>query len=132
MSITEIDSSASKDSRRLQLVADAINNQECLVAEQGSIVAGFAMFSRCFFDNMFLKLMVVREECRRRGIATALISHIQRISPTTKLFTSTNRSNRIAQELFLRCGFEESGFIDNLDNNDPEIVYLKRIKRPVK
>jgi GNAT superfamily N-acetyltransferase len=88
------------------------------------------MFSRCFFDNMFLELVMVQEGFRRRGIATALIGHVQRIAGTPKLFSSTNRSNQAAHELFHHCGFEESGYIGNLDPNDPEIVYFKRIDRP--
>lgn len=131
-SLMTIDPLAAPQSRRFHLIQHAINDQRCLVAEGGQQLVGFALFNRRFYDNMFLELVVVREENRRCGVATALINHVQRISTTQKLFTSTNRSNRAAQELFVSCGFEESGYIGNLDPGDPEIVYFKRIVPPNK
>ena len=32
------------------------------------------------------------------------------------------------QALFAKVGFEQTGMIDNLDPNDPEIVYYKAVK----
>jgi ribosomal protein S18 acetylase RimI-like enzyme len=131
-SLTAVDSLASPASRRLRLLERAIENQQCLVAEFNSEVAGYAQFSRCFYDNMFIELVIIRSGCRRKGIASALIKHIERITSSDKLFSSTNRSNRAAQEFLHHCGFIETGYIDNLDHNDPEIVYFKRIERPGK
>jgi GNAT superfamily N-acetyltransferase len=127
-----VDSLATPDSRRLRLLERAIDNQQCLVAELDSEVVGFAQFSRCFFDNMFVELLVTRSDRRRRGVARALMRHVERICPTRKLFSSTNRSNQAAHELFHHCGFVETGYIDNLDESDPEIVYFKEIDRPGK
>jgi hypothetical protein len=47
------------------------------------------------------------------------------ISPTMKIFSSTNKSNRRMQEIFKANGFIQSGFIENLDEGDPEIIYFK-------
>ena len=131
-SLSDVDSQVGPDTRRLRLLERAIDNQQCLVAEYQSSVAGYAQFSRCFYDNVFIELVVIKAECRRKGIASALIRHIERLTPSPKLFTSTNRSNRETQELFHHCGFVETGYIDNLDHKDPEIVYFKRIERPGK
>lgn len=131
-SITRVDSLASPNSRRLRLLERAIDYQQCLVAEFHTEVAGYAQFSRCFYDNMFIELVIIRPDCRRSGIGSALVRHIERIISSDKLFSSTNRSNRAAQEFFHHCGFVETGYIDNLDHNDPEIVYFKRIERPEK
>jgi N-acetylglutamate synthase-like GNAT family acetyltransferase len=131
-SLTTVDSLATVGSRRHHLLERAIENQQCLVAEFDSEVSGYAQFSRCFYDNMFLELVIIRANCRRKRIASALVKHVERITPTSKLFSSTNRSNRAAQEFLHHCGFVETGYIDNLDNNDPEIIYFKQIERPVK
>lgn len=44
--------------------------------------------------------------------------------PQPKLFTSTNRSNLPMRALLLKAGFIESGYIENLDENDPELVFF--------
>jgi hypothetical protein len=35
-------------------------------------------------------------------------------------------SNTIMQELFEKLGYIRSGYIENLDEGDPEIIYFKR------
>lgn len=49
---------------------------------------------------------------------------------TAKLFTSTNESNVAMQRLCDRLGYVRSGFIENLDERDPEVVYFKVNGRP--
>jgi RimJ/RimL family protein N-acetyltransferase len=56
-----------------------------------------------------------------------LLRYLVSICQTPKLFSSTNQSNRPMQALFAKVGFEQSGRIDNLDPNDPEIVYYKAV-----
>ena len=46
---------------------------------------------------------------------------------TAKLFTSTNQSNLGMQALLVRLGYEPSGIVHNLDEDDPELIYVKRI-----
>ncbi|WHY21859.1 hypothetical protein QNH28_13105 [Paenibacillus sp. G2S3] len=65
---------------------------------------------------------------RRLGIAGALIRYIEEHSPTPKLFTSTNESNTIMQQVCLSLGFVRSGIIENLDDGDPEWVYFKQVR----
>ena len=45
-----------------------------------------------------------------------------------KLFASTNASNTASQALMTKAGFVPSGQIDNLDEGDPERVYVKFIR----
>lgn len=44
-------------------------------------------------------------------------------SKTQKIFTSTNQSNTATQQLLIKAGFIPSGYIENLDDNDPELIY---------
>jgi hypothetical protein len=55
--------------------------------------------------------------------------HLERICPSEKLFTSTNESNMPMQRLCEKLGFVRSGWIDNLDDGDPEIIFFKRLAR---
>ena len=78
-----------------------------------------------FFGRAFVELLIVHPACRRRGVASALMRHLEAICPGDRLFTSTNRSNAAMQRLCDSLGFQHSGVIENLDDGDPEIVYVK-------
>ena len=52
--------------------------------------------------------------------------HIESLLVEEKLFTSTNASNTPMQALCERLGFVRSGYVANLDEGDPEIIYFKR------
>jgi hypothetical protein len=44
---------------------------------------------------------------------------------TPKVFTSTNQSNTPMQGLLGKCGFSPSGVIENLDEGDPELLFMR-------
>jgi ribosomal protein S18 acetylase RimI-like enzyme len=114
------------DSRR-DFLADAVSAGHCLAARMGDTLAGFGILEQTFYRQGFIGLLIVHPDYRRRGVATALISHIESICPTEKLFTSANESNAIAQKTYEALGFIRSGYIENLDEGDPEIIYFKRL-----
>ena len=100
---------------------------ETLVAWREGEVVGFAVFDRSFFEQPFISLLYVEPANRRAGVASAIVRHVESICPGEKLFTSTNESNAPMHALCAALGFERSGWIGNLDEGDPEIVYVKRI-----
>jgi ribosomal protein S18 acetylase RimI-like enzyme len=100
---------------------------ECLVAREGDDVVGFAVVNRSFFAQPFIVLLIVHPDQRRRGIASALIRHVECTSAGPKLFTSTNRSNVAMQAVLRSLGFVPSGVVENLEENDPELIFFKRI-----
>jgi len=114
---------------RAKTLREWITRRECLVARahDGNIV-GFAVANCSFFAQSFIVLLVVHENHRRRGGASALIRSIEARSPTPKLFTSTNESNAAMQVVCESLGFVRSGVIENLDEGDPEIIYFKRLR----
>jgi ribosomal protein S18 acetylase RimI-like enzyme len=114
---------------RAEYLTEAIRKRECYIAREGWDVLGFAVLTQEFFGEHFIELLVVHPDQRRRGVASALIRHIEQIVPTEKLFTSTNESNAPMQALCETLGFVKSGWIDNLDDGDPEVIYFKRLKR---
>ena len=106
----------------------AMTRRRALVAREGENKLGFAVVSQRFFDHPFIELLVSHPDSRRRGVATALLNYIEKTLPGDKLFTSTNQSNTIMQALLEKAGYVRSGWIENLDEGDPEIVYFKRLE----
>jgi GNAT superfamily N-acetyltransferase len=78
-----------------------------------------------FFDQPFIALVVVKESARRRGIAAAIMRALESQCRGGKLFTSTNASNAPMQGVLAQLGFIRSGQIDNLDDGDPELIFVK-------
>jgi ribosomal protein S18 acetylase RimI-like enzyme len=112
---------------RAEFLTEAIRKRECYVAREGWDILGFAVLTQAFFGQYFIELIIVHPDQRRRGIAAGLMRHLERIVPSPKLFTSTNESNTPMQALCEKLGFVKSGWIDNLDDGDPEIIYFKRL-----
>jgi ribosomal protein S18 acetylase RimI-like enzyme len=126
-SIWALDRMVLGNSCRQDFLANAVRAGQCLIAQIGDTMVGFGVLEQSFYGHGFISLLIVHPNHRRRGIATTLIRHIESTCPTEKLFTSTNESNFIAQGLFEALGFVRSGYIENLDEGDPEIIYFKRL-----
>jgi RimJ/RimL family protein N-acetyltransferase len=99
-----------------------------LVADLDGRIVGFAVVGR-FFEYDFLELLFVGPDYRQRGIATQLIRATEAVAMTGKLFTSTNDSNEAMKGLCEKLRFIRSGVLDGLDENDPEVFYVKLLRR---
>lgn len=126
--ITTIDSKVIGNNSRRTKIEQYIQQEQCIVAVHNGIAVGFAYYDTSFFDCCFIQLMIVDPDFRRLGAAKALIQYIEEHSPTAKLFTSTNESNTIMQQVCLSHGFVRSGSIENLDEGDPEWIYYKLVR----
>lgn len=115
-------------SSRHEYLSQAITNGKCFVALDKETIAGFIIYDITFYGNAFIRLLIVSPDFRRKGAATALIWHVEAICPTEKLFTSTNESNDAMKFLCESLGYIKSGWIENLDEDDPEVVYFKRLR----
>jgi GNAT superfamily N-acetyltransferase len=126
-SIIELDPIARQERGRRTFIANAVAAGQCRVAVQAEdalAVIGYGILNKSFFENDFVPLIVVKASARRRGVATAIMTTL--VSQCTgKTFTSTNTSNIAMRQLLTRLGFVESGHIENLDDNDPELVFVK-------
>jgi len=97
------------------------------VLVQDRQVIGIGILEYNFFEQGFISLLYVSPEVRRSGAGRMLLQYLVSVCETPKLFSSTNQSNAPMQALFRQVGFAPSGIIQNLDPNDPEIVYYKSV-----
>jgi GNAT superfamily N-acetyltransferase len=117
------------DPARRDRIDAAIARGDCWTAELDGRLAGYAIVSRHFFDRDFLELLFVAAPARHRGLGASLLSAIERAVDGDRLFTSTNESNAAMRALLAKSGYVESGRIDNLDDGDPEMVFVKFLSR---
>ena len=126
-SIVACDDRAQSHPSRLRTLETWVKRGECFVARCGEALNGFVVLEYGFFDQGFIQLVCVKPSRRREGLGLQLLAAAEKECQTSKLFTSTNASNVAARLLFERAGFVPSGKIENLDADDPELVYVKRL-----
>ncbi|NHZ39736.1 GNAT family N-acetyltransferase [Massilia sp. CCM 8693] len=124
--LVALDTVAASDPGRCVQIRQWIDNRTCYVAHTGDAVGAYGVLAYHFFGNGFIEMVMVGERFRRQGLGMALVRYFQACCTTPKLFASTNLSNQRMQELLKTAGFRTSGLIDNLDDNDPEIVFFSR------
>lgn len=126
--IIDIDYETVGHRERTEYIKEAIVNKTCLVAKEDSNIIGFLIYNSNFFEQCFICLIIVCKEYRKKGIGSLLLINFEKFALTEKIFSSTNKSNEIMQEVFRKNGYVSSGYIDNLDEGDPEIIFFKRIE----
>jgi ribosomal protein S18 acetylase RimI-like enzyme len=129
-SLREIDRSVIGNQTRFKFLESSVSNGNCLLAKLANVPAGFAIYDQgSFFDQTFIWLLVTSPQFRRRGVASSLILEIMHLCKTRKLFTSTNQSNKAMQGVMKKLRFKRCGKVSDLDPGDPEIFYVKRLRR---
>lgn len=123
--ICALDETVHQGASRRRFIGEAFAHGPVAVARVDGAVRGFVIFDESFFDQFFVRLLIVHLDFRRRGLATALMRAAELDCQGAKIFTSTNQSNLPMQRLCDRLGFVKSGFVENLDEGDPELIYVK-------
>lgn len=123
--IVKIDKEVTGNDSRREYIKEAVEAEQCIVVKNEVSIVGFLIYDTHFFDCSFISLVMVSTPQRRKGYATALLEYFIKLSPTQKIFSSTNKSNKKMQEVFIANGFVQSGVIENLDEGDPEIIYFR-------
>ncbi|MFG6105290.1 GNAT family N-acetyltransferase [Leptothoe sp. EHU-05/26/07-4] len=126
--IISFDHVAASEPARVQFIHDQIESSACYVAVIDAKVVAYAVLNYKFYDNGWIEMLYVHPQFRRQGIGSTLIRHLINACRTPKLFTSTNQSNVPMQRLLATLEFDRSGFIENLDEGDRELMYFKRLR----
>lgn len=100
-----------------------------LVAVTAGQIAGYIEMAPIFFHREFVSLLNVHPAHRRLGVATALMKAAESRCRGGQLFTSTNLSNRPMQGLLAKMEYRVCGFVAELDEGDPELIFGKRLHR---
>ena len=110
-------------------ITQSVKAGQCQAALMDGKVVGFAILgTSLLFHQEFMELLIVHPAHWRQGVGTALIQKLEKLCITNKFFTSTNESNVRAQKTYGANGFVRSGYIENLDEGDPEIIYFKHLR----
>ena len=115
----------SRPPRRLEAIRTAVVSGDCAVACEGEDLVAFATLEYNFFDEGFVSLLWVKPHARRQGIGTGLMQALRERCATRRLFTSTNLSNRPMQALLQKLGYRLTGTVHDLDEGDPELLYVR-------
>lgn len=124
-----LDTIAAQEQQRREAIGGWIEQNVCFVARYEGKIAGYGVLHYHFFGCGFIELLMVAPALRGQGIGSSLLAALQQQCRTEKLFTSVNASNTGMQALLLRQGFVLSGQVDNLDDDDPELFYFRRLNR---
>ena len=98
-----------------------------MVVEEAGEVVGVLAYRTDWFQCTFVSLVGVRDDVRRRGTARALFKMVEDISPSPRLFSSTEETNVAAIRMHIALGFTPSGHIDNLPQGYRELLFYKRL-----
>lgn len=104
-----------------------LDRHHLLVAEDERQVAGVLAYRTDWFQCTFVSLVAVREDRRKRGIARALYQAVEGMSPSPRLYSSTEETNSAAIQMHTALGFGPSGYIDNLPQGYRELLFYKRL-----
>lgn len=119
-----IDSVVPNDPQRVLQIHTWCAQDICFLAETNEEIVGYGVLNYNFFGCGFIEMLMVAKHYRRYGAGHALLNSLKLKCQHPKLFTSTNRSNIPMQRLLMASGFIASGQIENLDENDPELVFF--------
>ena len=108
----------------------AVRAGECYVASVGGEVVGYAMFNHAFLKRAYVPIVFVQTDHRRRGVASALLTHVEGLVTQPKIWCSANAENLPMQHLLHKAGYQLSGLVHDL-GHVPELIYHKRIVRPI-
>ena len=61
-------------------------------------------------------------------MARTLFQHLEGMSPSPRLFSSTEETNAVSIRMHSALGFSPSGHIDNLPQGYRELLFYKRLR----
>lgn len=109
-------------------VRSHLERHHLLVAARADEVIGFLAYRTDWFQCTLVSLVAVKKDERRHGVARALYRSVERMSPSPRLFSSTEETNSVSIQMHSALGFAPSGHIDNLPQGYRELLFYKRLR----
>ncbi|MEM6729902.1 MAG: GNAT family N-acetyltransferase [Myxococcota bacterium] len=113
---------------RREFIRRSVHKGAAYVALGDTTVVGYAVFEHTFFERGFISMLMVDPMHRRAGVGAAMVRHIEGLCQSERIFTSTNRSNQPMQALLRKLGYRHSGTVEDLDPDDPELFFSRRVR----
>ena len=108
-------------------VRSHLDRHHLLVADDHGAVRGVIGYRTDWFQCTFVTLVAVVKDHRQRGVARALFRAVEEMSPSPRLFSSTEETNGVSIQMHTALGFAPSGHIDNLPQGYRELLFYKRL-----
>jgi GNAT superfamily N-acetyltransferase len=108
-------------------VQSHLERHHLIVADAAGPVVGLLAYRTDWFQCVFVSLVVVREDFRRRGIARAFFRSVEAVAPSPRIFSSTEETNVGSIRMHAALGFVPSGHIDNLPQGTRELLFYRRV-----
>ena len=109
-------------------VRSHLERHHLLVAVEGGEVLGVLAYRTAWFQCTLVSLVSVRPDHRKRGVARALYKAVEGMSPSPRLYSSTEETNSLSIQMHTALGFQPSGHIDNLPQGYRELLFYKRLR----
>jgi ribosomal protein S18 acetylase RimI-like enzyme len=109
-------------------VRSHVERHHLLVAAVEDRVVGFVAYRTDWFQCTLVTMIAVHKDHRRQGVARALYRAVEAMSPSPRLFSSTEETNAASIRMHTALGFAPSGHIDNLPQGYRELLFYKRLR----
>jgi hypothetical protein len=108
-------------------VRSYLERHHVVVAADDNEVIGMVAYRTDWFQCTMISLVSVRSDRRLSGVARALYRRVEEMSPSPRLFSSTEETNGGSIKMHTALGFTPSGYIDNLPQGYRELLFYKRL-----
>jgi GNAT superfamily N-acetyltransferase len=115
------------EARAGAFIRSCLERHHLMVAAAEGAVVGCLAYRTDWFQCTFVSLVAVREDFRRRGIAREFFRAVEAVSPSPRIFSSTEETNAPAIRMHTALGFLPSGHIDNLPQGTRELLFYRRV-----
>ena len=125
--LVRLDTVVPRDPTKAEFIRRWVEAGECFVAEGGGRILGYGVLNYQFFHDGNVDMLMIHPDFRGQGVGRKLLRHLEALCRTENFWVTTNLSNQPMQRLLASEGFKLSGFVDNLDERDPELIFFKRL-----
>lgn len=117
------------DSHRAPFLTSRFEQGRLFVAETEERIVGFIAYENDWMGQMYVSLVCVHPQYRRRGIAMRLFQAVEVVCETGSLFSSAEEDNLVSMQMHERLGFRKSGYIENLPQPSREAIFFKEAEQ---